>query len=828
VGVILFLVGFGLLFSYAVQKGWFPLELRLAGAAAVGVAMTAFGWKTRARRRTYSLILQGGGIGVLYIVLLAGAKLEPIIPMAAAILGMLALSFFTVVLALYQNFEPLALFALIGGYAAPILVSSGSSNFVALFSIHSLLNAEILAISLFRDWGKTRWSGLVASFAVGTSWGLMRWQETYFASVEPFLILFFVNYSAIALIPVLSQKTDLVLKNIKLWRYERTDMPMIATIPFILVFLQMAMASHTKYGVALTCLAVGAWYLALGKFAMRSADTSRVKYSHRLFLTYCVIFSNLAIPFVFGQASASAIWGVEGAVLIAFASTRRSSGALACGLLLHAAAFVLYNYAPYLHLPAYLYEIPLIPVGLLSWQDETSPFLLTGLLFALSSLASSYFLARMPHPYSEQIAARVRGVEFKLPSINIQTWFFALYGTIWLVLSVWHAAFVIFSDSRVTAFSMLCLSGMAGYVLSSFSRWKTDGILSAPSPAWDRKHWGAARLLAAPSVGTACVFAAFATVISWILLPIFHYLSYDLFNTVVFEDLQSHYILNWFSMAVMFASCLLSYRGEAATRLGLSAWGFILFSFVSYTSQAWTMWVSKDLDASALGPLVAFLPIFISSALLLTKRFERPVAMDHYRKASFIALTVITLLRLPRFIAGFTPTGGEGFYIPIINAWEFWQLLYLVTAAILLHAARKTRVKKAGLFYALPFVTFFWLNSIAARAAWRYFAEDVYWGHMANAPHFQGIVAMLWGVTSLALIFGGKKYANRAPWFMGAGLLVLDILKLLAIDLRNSATVIRIFAFLLLGGLFLLIGWIAPLPPKKTKPDVAAIGEDVS
>jgi uncharacterized membrane protein len=190
VGVMLFLAGFGLLFSYVHRMGWISLELRLTGTAVAGIAMTALGWRLRELRRTYALILQGGGIGVLYIVLVAGTKFGPVIPVGGAVVGMLLLSAFTIVMALYQEFEPLALFALLGGYAAPILVNVGSQNFVALFSIHSLLNFETFLLSLFRDWRKTRWGGLLASFATGVAWGALRWRASYFASVEPFLILF--------------------------------------------------------------------------------------------------------------------------------------------------------------------------------------------------------------------------------------------------------------------------------------------------------------------------------------------------------------------------------------------------------------------------------------------------------------------------------------------------------------------------------------------------------------------------------------------------------------------------------------------------------------
>jgi len=52
-------------------------------------------------------------------------------------------------------------------------------------------------------------------------------------------------------------------------------------------------------------------------------------------------------------------------------------------------------------------------------------------------------------------------------------------------------------------------------------------------------------------------------------------------------------------------------------------------------------------------------------------------------------------------------------------------------------------------------------------------------------------------------------------WRTGTGLLAADLLKLLLVDLHGAPTLTRVLAFLILGGLFLLIGWIAPLPPKE-------------
>jgi uncharacterized membrane protein len=815
VGVLLFLAGFGLLFSYAVQMGWLPLEFRLAGASVVGMAMTALGWRMRDRRRIYALILQGGGIGVLYIVLLAGAKLGPVIPIAGAVLGMLALSAFTVALALLQDFEPLALFALLGGYAAPILVSSGSSNFVALFSIHALLNFEILIISLFRDWRKTRWSGLLASVAVGVAWGLLRWQERYFPSVEPFLILFFVNYSAIALIPMFSRKIEPVMGGFSLFRYGRIDLPMIATAPFILVFLQMSAAAHTKYTVAITCLLTGAWHLALGAISTKYfRETDRdappgVIYPRGLFLAYCVIFSNMAIPFVFARASASSIWTVEAAVIIAIASRRRSAGVLSCGLLLHAAAFVVYNFAPYLRLPV---------------SPAEHSFTATGIIFALSSLASSYFLARLSNETFERSVARLPGISIRVPAPDILSWALSLYGVAWWTLAVWDASDLLHM-AGFSSFLPFCVGGAAGYVMSSpYMFRRGNGLSAAPS-------WAPARALALPPVAAGCVYAiygflAFAAVNAnksyGVLMPLDRLFTYNTSVSAIYRDLSRNFSVNWAAFAALFYASSAIYRSAAATSLRKIAWGCVLLSFTTYSSSALSVSLVSAFpqwsEVGGIGYLGWFLPIFAATVVTALRRFEGRIVGKEYRAAGLIALTLMMVFKIPEFIICIGEA-GEWItrYVPLLNSLELWQALYIASAAIIMDSALKGGARRVGLLRAVPLVTFLWLNSVAARASLHYFGEMVRFGRMSDAPHFQGLLAILWGVSSLALIFAGKRFENRTPWLMGAALLALDIAKLLLIDLRNSATVIRIFAFLILGGFFLLIGWIAPLPPKTSK-----------
>ncbi|MDR3076573.1 MAG: DUF2339 domain-containing protein [Synergistaceae bacterium] len=778
IGVLLCIAGFGLLFSYAAQMKWISLEMRLVVSALAGAAMTAFGWRMRARRRTYALILQGGGIGIMYVVLVAGAKLGPIAP-SAAIFGMIALSVFTIFPAVRQDFEPLALFALLGGYAAPIIVSTGSSNFVALFSIYSLLNLEILIINVRRDWRKTRWGGMAASGIVGAMWGFLRWRTMLFAAVEPFLVLYFINYAIVAMIPLARGKLAKFVKP----EGRRADVPMMASLPFIFLALQMEAAAHTAWGVSITCAALGASYLALAYLTRRDSGQPERTVSG-ICLAYGAIFLNLAVPFAFRKAATSCVWAAEGAALVAF-SRRLGRRAFTSGVVLQICSLLIYLFAPFVSISSRLYDPSFRMDGFLDWRNAGSDFLLTSLIFAASALVSSYFTER-----------EYRGEKNGMRS----AWGFAAYGTLWWTMAAAHAASFVIQTPDITVILFLCAGACAAYLASAFIRWD-----SAASVAF-------------PPIATMTVLGIFR------IFPytgMFRHHS-DLLSMLYDAALKNN-ALNWIAAAAMFGAALYFYRGRKSTELRRAWWGFVLFAFASYTSRLWNLWIFNFINGPGGGKpsdshfLASFLPIMAASLLFAHPRGARRIGMEDYSRAGAIACWALMASVLRIFLGSLWMKGSgiAGHYIPFINPLELWQIMFLAAVWILLAVAHDSAARRSGMRFALPAAVFLWLNCVAGRAAFHCFGESVTWATLGSAPHFQAIIAMLWGAAALALIYCGKRLTERYLWFLGAGLLALDIAKLLLLDLRNSATIIRIVAFLATGGFFLFVGWTAPLPPKK-------------
>lgn len=221
--------------------------------------------------------------------------------------------------------------------------------------------------------------------------------------------------------------------------------------------------------------------------------------------------------------------------------------------------------------------------------------------------------------------------------------------------------------------------------------------------------------------------------------------------------------------------------------------------------------------------LLSLLPL--TTLLLHVSRIRERSFLAGPPESLAAAALLPLLLKLPAFIGSFAwkGTSVQGIFVPFLNPLELWQAGFILSFVLLFRYFFADVPRLFGLFRKVVCAFLFvWGNQIAARVAWWY-SDESYSSILAvlKAPHFQGIIAILWGVWGLAGILQGKRTGNRQLWHAGAGLLVVDMLKLLFVDLNHSTTLTRILAFLVLGGLFLLIGWAAPLPPKETAAEDA-------
>ena len=201
-GVIISFFGVAFLLKYAVDRQLlvFPIEFRLLAVAAVAAALLAIGWRLRDRKRVYALSLQGGGLGILYLTTFAAFRLYELIPPAFAFALLVVLTVAGGALAVLQNARGLATLGAVGGFLAPVLVSTGSGNHVVLFSYYLVLNSLILGVAWYRPWRELNLIGFVFTFVIGGLWAWERYAPDKYASTQTFVILFFLFYQAVAIL----------------------------------------------------------------------------------------------------------------------------------------------------------------------------------------------------------------------------------------------------------------------------------------------------------------------------------------------------------------------------------------------------------------------------------------------------------------------------------------------------------------------------------------------------------------------------------------------------------------------------------------------------
>lgn len=322
VGVVVLFLGFAFLLRYASERGLVPIEARYAGVAAAAMTLLGLGWWLRARKPDYALILQGTGVATLYLTIFAAIRLHPLLPPKLGLALLIVVTLGLTVLAVVQNARGLAAVAAIGGFAAPILASTGSGNHVALFTYLAVLNAGLLGIAWFKAWRLLNTIGFFGTFGIGLAWGLRAYTPQLFASTEPFLALFFLMYVGIGLLFArrkLRDPADAPAERAALLQWSRRQADYVDGLivfgpPTVGFGLQVALVAHLELGAAFSAAALGLFYMLLARvLAARGAD--RVLLLVESCLALGVVFGTLAIPLGLDARWTSAAWAIEGAGL---------------------------------------------------------------------------------------------------------------------------------------------------------------------------------------------------------------------------------------------------------------------------------------------------------------------------------------------------------------------------------------------------------------------------------------------------------------------------------------------------------------------------------
>ena len=804
-GLVILFIGLSFLARYAAAAGLIPVELRLAVIGAFGIALLAIGFKKRADKPGFALALQGAGVAVMYLTVFAAFRLYDMLPALAAFGLMIVVCALSCALALLQNSRALAVAAFAGGFAVPVLLSTGQGSHVGLFSYYTLLNIAIMFIAYKKSWRILNLVGFVATFGVATAWGALKFAPEQYASTQPFLIGFLLIYVITAVL--YARNTPTRLGN-------AVDSTLVFGTPLVAFGLQVGLAGQFELGTAFSALGFAALYLGLATVLVR-----RALVNYRLLIECCIAigvgFATLAVPLALDTQWTSAVWALEGAGAFWVGMRQARWMPRAFGLLLQAVAAMAFvnglKYAPA--------ALPLI-----------NPVFIGALLIALPALVIAWWL-RQDLPHSESTWAKAYGAAEK----QLRSPLF-IYGFIgWcvaLALEISRSApakladapdLPVFSQSTAQLLTMLAVV-LSARLSQHFGLAKNWAVATWPGRV--TLVVMAATLLTQLGIGARVLHMP-----AWWVWPVVLALHYWTLRISDWKDLAD--ISRGHNAAALQKLNYFVHVGGAWLVTVLLADG--LWFFIGKGDLWRTAWASVVMLISGIGVLMA-LSLWAGranqrSALASFQWPLNPHALAYYWHA---ALPLAAMVFAGVLVVAVSSSGRTDPlpYIPLLNptdltlalalgALVFWRAA--VAGATPMPASAAT-LRSPRAWAALAGLVFIAINTVWLRVAHHFF--NVPWdaGALFGSFVVQTGYAILWTLLALSLMVIAGRRKQRALWLVGAGLMGLVVVKLLLIDLSNAGGVERIIAFIVVGVLMLVVGYFAPLPPKMLSKTSSGLG----
>ncbi len=135
-GIAILVLGIFFTVKWAIDKQLINDAGKVLIGLLSGTILIATAHRLAKNYRAFSSILAGGGIAVLYFSIYEAFQAYHLISQTVAFGIMILITILSVILAIFYDKKELAIIAIIGGFATPFFVSTGSGNYQVLFLIY--------------------------------------------------------------------------------------------------------------------------------------------------------------------------------------------------------------------------------------------------------------------------------------------------------------------------------------------------------------------------------------------------------------------------------------------------------------------------------------------------------------------------------------------------------------------------------------------------------------------------------------------------------------------------------------------------------------------
>jgi uncharacterized membrane protein len=318
-GIIALLVGVSLFLKFAFEGEWVGPAGRVLIGVIAGASVIAWSEWFRIRGyRIFSFSLKALGLGVLYLSLWAAFQVYDLMPWTTAFLAMITVTAATAALALWQSSEILAVFALIGGFATPVLLYTGQSRQMQLFSYMAVLNVATLVLAGYRAWRRLLLVGVVATSILYFCWYAVFYRSDEIGPTFLFATAFFIIFLSAPFAESIARPQASAHSKILIFATLLN-----ASAYFLALYLILSRINRTM--LALCAVALAAAYAILGGFLFPKIRPNAATMLQRVHLALSTVFISLGIAVYFGSVGISLGWFMQAAVLMALGFRKRSA-----------------------------------------------------------------------------------------------------------------------------------------------------------------------------------------------------------------------------------------------------------------------------------------------------------------------------------------------------------------------------------------------------------------------------------------------------------------------------------------------------------------------
>ncbi len=323
-GIAAVLLGVAFFLKYAFDNNWIGPAGRVMIGILAGIGFIGVGQILRGKYMKYSDLLMGGGSAILYLSIYSAYTFYHLITASTASVFMLCVTALTLAISVVNATQTLSLVGVVGAFATPFLVNTGTDTMSTLFIYMTIVNIGVLGISFFKKWPKLN----LVTF-IGTGLNFIVWYVSYYREDALIPTLGFVCVTF--LVFLIANVARAIAAGVKADQADYVLLGGNAAALAAMVYILLEPMHQGILGFAAALIAVV--YIGVAFIVNKRNPTDMAL---NIFLPgLAVTFLSLAVPMQFSGPWIAVAWFIEAAFLYGIASLISNRGFQVMGVVVY-------------------------------------------------------------------------------------------------------------------------------------------------------------------------------------------------------------------------------------------------------------------------------------------------------------------------------------------------------------------------------------------------------------------------------------------------------------------------------------------------------------